>query len=506
MIINLLETSHLPELSPSSDYIRRISSEFRCPHPWLVDLASQRYGARGRRCTPISRLFGMCTVQDTSSRRAQPPSASAKSEKKASEAVASDGLFTCVIPLSRTCHEELMRTYFGEDQPEIAGGDRPVSYHNNACYIIPDHSRTFYNPRRKPTGLTRGAGTSGVAPPVHPSSSIPCPSCDRDGLFEHTYALLPVPMPLSDQEEPRAASSGGALVGGKEEPYAAKRGKSTARPPSGSSSARPSVSSKAADNVRYYLVQIKRPSLLDDIVGDPRRDEPAAIKEKYQGWDRDDELVRKMMNEHDVDRLLSFALPGEASDAEKKKWDPKLLSSLCRWRSCLAEAEESAHSKHYCAYHADIKRYLDLCSACGATGNMFDSTKYLPKRPIAVPQSAVDRDLRLIRCASALLQEVWEGKLKATVQSYVRKMCQDMSLRQRLALNSESYTQKVQHAPACFSDSGLPFGVLEDHGVSPKLKKGLSAFGRNPANYLPQGRVPSAPSWAKWRDTDNLKE
>ena len=138
-------------------------------------------------------------------------------------------------------------------------------------------------------------------------------------------------------------------------------------------------------------------------------------------------------------------------EGKARKWDPFMLSTVCRWRSCLQEQNGVKSPKYLCEYHADMCNRLDEQAAAaneanGTTGGssgkrgsknvvVSESVKYLPKKtPIAVPSSVPEekRDLFVIRSASTLLQELWDGKLKTTLKSFTKKVLQDMSLRKRL--------------------------------------------------------------------------
>jgi hypothetical protein len=97
-------------------------------------------------------------------------------------------------------------------------------------------------------------------------------------------------------------------------------------------------------------------------------------------------------------------------------WDLSVLSALCRWRSCTSEGFNKP--PFLCNYHCELKEYLDCqCSTKRANS---DSYKYLPRNipmeteiyctMLSAFNSNSIRDLKMIRAASTLLQELWDGK------------------------------------------------------------------------------------------------
>jgi hypothetical protein len=198
---------------------------------------------------------------------------------------------------------------------------------------------------------------------------------------------------------------------------------------------------------------------------------------------------------------------------DKRKWDPQLLSSLCRWKACLCEASGGTESRHYCEYHAELKRFLDSCAANGADGIVFDTSKYVPRKPPLIPSNEADRDIRLIRWASHMLQEIHDGKLKASLQSFVKKVCNEMPLRVRLDACTNQYEMRLNNARFCFRDGGIQLGYFLSSSTHPKPSQAPSAARKGGdagaavahgssklEGYLPTHRIPPSPAWAKWRD------
>ena len=113
-----------------------------------------------------------------------------------------------------------------------------------------------------------------------------------------------------------------------------------------------------------------------------------------------------------------------------------ILSTVCRWRSCLAESCKESGSKYLCRHHFNVKHFLDHASKTKDKGGPKESAKFLPKKAttVATTNDDGDRDLHVIRGASTLIQELWDGKLKATVSSFTQKTCVDIEVRKRLEM------------------------------------------------------------------------
>jgi hypothetical protein len=134
--------------------------------------------------------------------------------------------------------------------------------------------------------------------------------------------------------------------------------------------------------------------------------------------------------------------------------DLAILSTVCRWRSCVAEACKESGSKYLCRHHFNIKHFLD--NASSSSGKSKDksatkeSAKFLPKKGslVVANSEATDRDLQAIKGASTLIQELWDGKLKATVASFTHKTCVDMEVRRRLEIAMRYRAKFMVHAGA----------------------------------------------------------
>ena len=187
----------------------------------------------------------------------------------------------------------------------------------------------------------------------------------------------------------------------------------------------------------------------------------------------------------------------DTAASSKRKWDPKVLSTICRWRSCICEADTNNRNmtnstKFLCPYHAELKLFLDNLPATGKSGSN-ESAKYLPKRPpnVALIGSDEKKDLVIIRAASTLLQELWDGKLRATLKSFTKKTVQDMSLKRRMEIAINTQLAAYSAEPTTTSGNGP--------SKSPP-KRSTSSMNEDAQRAL------QAPSWAMWRNTALLQE
>lgn len=121
--------------------------------------------------------------------------------------------------------------------------------------------------------------------------------------------------------------------------------------------------------------------------------------------------------------------------SSKRKWDANVLSSLCRWRSCLCESTTDSSTKFLCLYHLELKYYIDGYNNQSEKRQITnESLKFLPKKSpdVSLVTNKMKKDLVVIRAASTLLQEIWDGKLRTTVKSFIKKTVKEMKCRIRL--------------------------------------------------------------------------
>ena len=197
--------------------------------------------------------------------------------------------------------------------------------------------------------------------------------------------------------------------------------------------------------------------------------------------------------------------PGKEKEKGKRKWDTAILSSVCRWRSCLAECTAYSTPKYLCAYHTSLHAFLEG-TVKGGSG---EAAKYLPKKvPLLMSSSTLSdskKDLLMIRAASTLLQELWDGKLRATVRSFTKKVAHDMGLRRRLEsslnLTSASWEPKDGKDTKKLKEKepkrrGERTSRSEAYASGPKIMSSVD---------IEQSLdVPPLPSWTHWKDADIL--
>lgn len=539
MLANLLETEMVHTLAPSSDYVRHICVDSKCPHPWLIQLlsiGSTGTAARGNRSWPLSKLYTLSrpnhmpvSCRPYQSTQAElmgmlvPPTASMDSTvgidvdvDQAIEDAAKNCTF--VIPLSQVCLKEMFKSYFGEENSVSYGeivesvGDE---YFGNAAYILPDHSRLFH------TATTE-------------HNDLACPRSDSSGSFHHKYILVGLQTSPVDTRKPSAATIGkysretidGMISGKTPVNWKMRQNKINAEP----NQTDATKTSSIVDNVKYYMLQLQREHF--DMheafpISQKSKSRPALqtghnlssnSSIRHDQWAFDQKLFSQIMKETDHHEVMltrnesrvsiaSITVDGGEEIVEQKKgWDSGIISSICRWRACLCEASKEATPRYLCKYHADLKKLLDHFSANGLEGSAYDSSKYLPKKSPDIPLSVADRDLQTIRMASPLLQELREGKSKHTVHSYVHRMIQDMALRHRLSTNIEWYGQRLHAAAFYIRNSDFSSANVSSKQIKQRKGSFLSTpLGKDAAKYLPAKRVPPSPAWAKWKNTNILQ-
>lgn len=202
-----------------------------------------------------------------------------------------------------------------------------------------------------------------------------------------------------------------------------------------------------------------------------------------------------------------------ATTAIGSERDASVLSTMCYWRSCQSEASSS--SCNLCAYHSDLKSFLDREALTNLSSAPSDALKYLPCKVPAMSLQQGDersRDSRIVRAASTLLQELGEGKLKFTVRSFIRKTVEEMRCKRRLEVAAASCRtlQLANESPeqlkcysslrqTCSARSSLTGArtrrLVEPDSIGPSLTQ--------PTVVIPS--LPSSPMWAQWKDEDLLR-
>ena len=131
-------------------------------------------------------------------------------------------------------------------------------------------------------------------------------------------------------------------------------------------------------------------------------------------------------------KVVDFETPqklncARVSSSSKAKWDPTILWSLCRWRSCLSHSTNSPAPKYLCSHHTNLKALLD--NRIGKASSS-ESSRFLPKKPPTITRSihgSTNSDLEMIKAASSLLQELLNGKLASTIQSFCQRAARESS-------------------------------------------------------------------------------
>jgi len=196
--------------------------------------------------------------------------------------------------------------------------------------------------------------------------------------------------------------------------------------------------------------------------------------------------------------------------ASKRRWDPNVLSNVCRWRSCMCDSNvlrvgktNSYKQKQLCSYHLEMKDYLDNR---GGRQSTLESSKYLPRKAPNFNASALQekkRDMMTIRAASTLLQELWDGKLRATVRSFAKKVVRDMAPRVFLEASNTTFLIAHPHYMLYLSgsteNSGGSRNVVNPFSIRSYLASRPAV--ENVANSV----VPAQPTWAIWKNKPYLE-
>ena len=204
-----------------------------------------------------------------------------------------------------------------------------------------------------------------------------------------------------------------------------------------------------------------------------------------------------------------------ATTAIGSERDSSVLSTMCYWRSCQSEA--SASTCNLCAYHSDLKSFLDREAMTNLISAPSDALKYLPRK---VPAISIEleqgderfRDSRIIRAASTLLQELGEGKLKFTIRSFIRKTVEEIRCKRRLEVAAAS-CRKPQLANDSLeqlkcNSSLRQTGSARSSLTGARTRRMVEPGSIDPSLTQPAVVMPSPPSspmWARWKNEDLLR-
>ena len=261
----------------------------------------------------------------------------------------------------------------------------------------------------------------------------------------------------------------------------------------------------------YYFVQFRsfdakidqtiHPDLMTDgnhsphtSTRSPRKSGDVSIDEGLTNHDHDYLLFEQIMKGYrDGLTKSSTRTPSKSSSLDTEL---SLLSTICRWRSCLSEScpQSTTNSKLFlCSYHSHLKKYLDEEYTSSKEKNsttsslVKESSKYLPKkvnynnvfpsnqvsmtrgRRLYHLDNQVDRDLLMITSSCTLIHELWDGKLQLTLNTFANKICLEFNSRKRIQNHLKN-------------SSSLPF--IKSF---PSLSEGILLF-------------ITPPEWSKWRN------
>eukprot|EP01041_Mallomonas_annulata_P003005 gene3005-5888_t len=447
-ILNLLETTYLQSQSHTNEQMRSAAQ--------LYPSQSLLFHARSIEYALLSSLYCMVRSVSVSSVSSESASASSKSVSIAASASSSDILTEMnmnmngmLMPLPTVCMEELFRIYLWPSLPSSisSGSSSNINSANNnsdgdnddegenendnneddesnqkllpiaSCLnLLPDHSRI-----RSRSQL---------------NTSVP---------LRHSYAYLTADYDFSNKKKGNE-SDDVEDTDGISSPTSTNR----------------SSTSKILSNV--YFIQLwndtntntNNNSNSNNIKNNDSI--PQTIEESITSavHNKDDQMLRAMLAAYakgigsDIrnveDTNSSTSTSTSSANITKKKWDPAILSSVCRWRACLCESTDEPPPKYLCKYHSELKIFLD--GRINSKIPTAESATYLPQKPPVISSSSPHRDLDLIRAASTLLQELWDGKLKSTVRSFARRVCSDMVIYRNISSMSEGRGVAVTTLPS----------------------------------------------------------
>jgi hypothetical protein len=128
-------------------------------------------------------------------------------------------------------------------------------------------------------------------------------------------------------------------------------------------------------------------------------------------------------------QFTSEALPSDeptnsSPPKSKNQWDNKILWNFCRWRSCLAPATSSPSPRSLCTHHSMLKQFLE-------SNKRNEAARFLPRKPPNLTQDEEDatiNDLKLIKAASSLVEELADNKLASTIDSFCHRISSEHGL------------------------------------------------------------------------------
>lgn len=194
---------------------------------------------------------------------------------------------------------------------------------------------------------------------------------------------------------------------------------------------------------------------------------------------RDDLLLRT---------LLKTSMKLLSNDLNRNSNKQSLISSQCQWRACCME---SMSSVGLCKYHDDLKNFMDNNSE-----GLYDSRNYLLKK-IKIDHSLRNTpqvELEIIRSMSVLIREFWDGKLKLTMNQFIKKVCKRLSIRNRLKMTIDNF--KIFLNVLCEAV----------YGNSMQLNIGLRVVVMKLIQIIDLPRVPTWFQWSNRKVLENRNE
>ena len=387
--VQLIETAALQRARLRSEGVIAVGRAL--PHPCLALLARTRpEGEGGDGAAPLSTLYALVRVV-----RGKHGAGDAEAAL-ADGAAGQEGPVLLMLPLPPLALHELLCSLASVQPPALgvmptAGAAPPRTPENPAQPPLPCASFADLLPD---TARGRPSNALGVPPPPLPAALAPrsdkpvggsSAQAAQAGPYRHTYALLPdeylYTLPAAHAGAANAASSG-SLVNSRSRPC-------------------------------YYLVQLRDDALPPTPAAVPASaSASAAVPGACPPQETAAPRAAPHLDDDDDDGFLDALLQarrglaqggaapseGHRDRSEDRRWDGTILSSLCRWRSCLAEAT-AAGPKHLCAYHSQLLCFLEGCEGAGAKASPGgEASKYLPKRAPVLPSANAlcdpQRDLR----------------------------------------------------------------------------------------------------------------
>jgi hypothetical protein len=164
-------------------------------------------------------------------------------------------------------------------------------------------------------------------------------------------------------------------------------------------------------------------------------------------------LLNSIRKELNTDWITASSNQRYLSDAVSFNTDATSSNSnsiqqRCEWRSCLScVSQSSSKTTPLCEFHSKLKEFIDVTMVSSSSKSK-NSTKFLPKsipdinnlNTPAKPDTSnnennttlsiatqTKKDLKMLRSSSILIQEIWDGRLKNTINTFISKTIQELN-------------------------------------------------------------------------------